>query len=183
MAAKKSDVGSIEQQLEAAKKRVAELEIDLKNCKQECELERENNGGFLVAFLDYQFKEKAAENDLIASQDQAKDHPGPTAAANAWRQASEMLQKFAVNEFPAAQEVLAAIDGTDTPPQRSHLLLIAVLMKLLAESRGSSRGLQNEIANKIKDIHWSVLGLSKKNVQLMLASANRAAEHHGLSYK
>lgn len=181
MAANKNEAGSAEQQLEAAKKRIAELENALVSCQQECALERENNGSFLVAYLDDEFKAQATASDLKASQ--AKEPAVPTAAAHAWRSASDMLQKFAVNEFPAAQEILAAIDGTDKPPARSHLLLIAVLMKLLAECRGSSQGLQSDIIKQITDMRWSVLGLRKKNVELMLAAANKAASHHGLSTK
>lgn len=169
---------SAEQLLEEAKTKIVELEKALENCRQECTFERANNGAFLVAFLDSDFKEQAAENDLKASQ--AKEPAAPTAAANAWRKASEMLREFAVAEFPAAQKTLAAIDGTDRPPLRSHLLLIAVLMKLLGETSGITRGLQSEILGKISEMKWSVLGLRKTNIERMLAAANKAASHHDL---
>ena len=93
---------------------------------------------------------------------------------------SEPLSPRAVAEFPAAQKTLAAIDGTDRPPLRSHLLLIAVLMKLLGETSGITRGLQSEILGKISEMKWSVLGLRKTNIERMLAAANKAASHHDL---
>lgn len=186
MGTKQKGTVSVDQQLEAAKMKIAELEKALEDCRQECAFEREDNGGFLLAFLDSKFKAQATANDLIVSQAEvpADTFVVANAVANAWRRASEMLQEFAVSERPQAQEILAAIDGTDKRPLRSHLLLIAALVELVAEARGRStnlRGLQAEINSDIREKHKNVLGLGETKIQQMLADANKAGGNNGFN--
>lgn len=186
MAAKKSGTGSIEQQLEAAKKKVVELEKDLAACRDECEFVHKNNAGFLVAFLDDELKAKAVASDLIASKtDDATAYAAAIAAANAWRQASEMLREFALSEYSSAQKIRADVGDTGKKPAlHSHRLLIAALVELIADARGRStntRGLQAEINADIREKHRNVLGLGETKIQQMFAEANKAAGNNGFN--
>lgn len=164
MSAAKTETARLHEQLNRASERIEQLQKEIAH-------EREFNISFLVGCLDGEFKKEA----------RAKDDADLGAEANVWRRASEMLRQHAVNEFPAAQRILAAIEGTDKPPLPSHLLLIVVLLKLLADARGSAKGLQSEIIGKAESQRLSVVGLSKSNIEKMFAAAKKIAADHGVT--
>ena len=182
MAAKKRDTGPVEQQLEAAKKKIAELEIALAD-------EQEHNKSFLEVFLDGQYidiaeeKEKAAaEIRLAATQENLLCSENRAAAlekeANIWRRASRILRDGAANEFPRAQTILAASDNEGVPSEKAQTLLVALMFKMLAVQREKSRGLQKDIVQAAIKYRLNMSGLSERSVNGMLSAARKNALMH-----
>ncbi len=186
---------SVERQLEKAQKKIAALEKTNVELRKALTDEQEHHKSFLEVFLDGQYKEIAEEKENTAAKIRAAATPENLLSSEdraaildreacVWRQASRVLRKGAAAEFPAAQAILAAIDGTDKPPLRSHLLLIAALVELIAEARGritNLRGLQAEINSDIREKHQNVLGLGETKIQQMLADANKAGGNEGFN--
>ncbi len=164
---------SVDEQLEKAHEKIEKLEHALA-------VEQENNGSLLEVYLGHLFEEQIRATDAASFTQRAKgnDTTSLDAVANPWRRANEMLHETVVNEFPKAQQILATIESADIPPQSSHLLLIGLLLKLLASARGSSSGLQSEIIEAAEGLRLSVVGISKSNIQKMLAAANKQWQIH-----
>ncbi|WP_425914147.1 hypothetical protein [Pseudomonas sp. GWSMS-1] len=176
MAAKKSGTGSIEQQLEAAQKKISELETALAN-------QQEYDNSILAAFLGHQYQDEIRSADEALAQLRAKGKDSTTldAVANTWRKAFEMLRENAAKKYPAVNSMLAAFEGKDSPPLPSHLLLIALLLRILAETRGGARGLQGEIIRRADSLNLNVVGLSRSNLEKMFAAANKAGDNYSIS--
>lgn len=164
---------SVERQLQKAQKQIEELEHALA-------VEQEHNGSHLEVYLGHLFEEQIRATDAASTTQRAKgnDTTNLDAVANAWRRANEMLHETAVNEFPRAQQIMATIESADIPPLTSHLLLIGLLLKLLASARGSNSGLQKEITDAAESRRLNVVGISKSNIEKMLAAANKQWQIH-----
>lgn len=158
---------SVDKQLEKAQEKIEELEHALA-------VEQEHNGSCLEVYLGHQFEEQIRATDAASTAQRAKgnDTTGLDAVANAWRRASEMLHETAVNEFPAAQKILAAANEVQiTQSKRALSLLIAVMFQMMNEKRSTPTGLPGEIIDKAKDYRLDVVGLGKTNIEQMLAAA------------
>ena len=177
MAAGKKLNLTAEQKLTEANRRIVELEKALAD-------QKEFDHSFLEAALHSIFQENIRSADAASAQLRAKekDTTALDAEANTWRKASQVITDCAGKKFPYARSILAAAEDVDTPPQKSHLLFIALLLKILAGYRGSGSGLQAEIIKKAQDLHLNVVGLSKSNQEKILSAANKAADEVDLIF-
>ena len=160
---------SVDEQLEKAHKKIEKLVHALA-------VEQENNGSLLEVYLGHLFEEQIRATDAASTTQRAKgnDTTNLDAVANAWRRANEMLHETAVNEFPAAQKILAAANEAQiTQSKRALALLIAVMFQMISEKRSTATGLPGEIVDKAKEYKLDVVGLGKTNIDQMLATAKK----------
>lgn len=184
-------VKAFEKQLINEQKKIADLKKENAELRKALADEQEHHKSFLEVYLDGQYIKRAEEKENTAAAIRGAATPenclsSENAAAILekeaclWRQASRILRKGAATEFPRAQRIVAAMDDAEIPPQKSHLLLIALLFKLLADPLGGPRGVPKKIVAAAIEYRLNMSGLSKSSIEKMLAAAKKTGADHGL---